>query len=243
MLRVGTSGWQYDHWRGVLYPPELPRGAWLARYAEVFDSVEVDATFYGLPRPESVAAWRRAVPRGFLFAPKLSRYATHMKRLKDPKATLARFREAVVGPLGPALGPILVQLPPHWRADPERLAAFLAAAPRRLRLAVEVRDPSWLCEPVYEVLRARSAALCLHDLIEGHPRVVTAGFVYLRFHGDPLRVGYAASRLAAEARRIRAWLRQGLDVFAFFNNDAGGHAVRDALALRRLLAPGAAARR
>jgi uncharacterized protein YecE (DUF72 family) len=230
MLRLGTSGWQYDHWRGVLYPPDLPRREWLAHYASVFDCVEVDATFYGLPQPESVAAWRRAVPKGFLFAPKLSRYATHMKRLKDPEATLGRFLGAL-RPLGPALGPILAQLPPRWRADPARLAAFLAAAPRDLRLAVEVRDPSWLCEPVYAVLRARGAALCLHDLIPEHPRVVTADFVYLRFHGDPLRIGYTAARLAAEARRVRAWLRQGLDVFAFFNNDAGGHAVRDAIAL------------
>jgi uncharacterized protein YecE (DUF72 family) len=233
-LRLGTSGYQYRHWRGVFYPRELPVSQWLSFYAQHFDAVEINNTFYGLPAPASFAHWREQTPEGFCFALKFSRYGSHMKRLKAPRSTLRPFL-ARARRLGPKLGPVLVQLPPRWRADPARLDAFLAATPRGLRFAVEFRDASWLCDEVFAVLERRRAALCIHDLLEGHPRELTAGWTYLRFHGPPAGGGYPPQTRAAWARRIRAWLRRGVDVHAYFNNDVGGHAVADARALRRAL--------
>ena len=234
-VRIGTSGYQYDDWRGRLYPRDLPRREWLAHYAAEFDTVEINNTFYHLPESDTFAAWRDRTPRGFCFVLKFSRYGSHMKRLLEPAATIGLFHERAQL-LGAKLGPILLQLPPRWRADPERLDAFLAASPRGLRWAVEFRDPRWLIEPVYAVLRRRRAALCIHDLLDDHPREATARFVYLRFHGPASRVRYPRQRLAAEARRIRAWSKQGLAVYAYFNNDARGHAVEDARDLRRYVA-------
>jgi uncharacterized protein YecE (DUF72 family) len=239
-LRIGTSGFDYAHWRGVLYPPGLPRRLWLERYAQVFDTVEIDSTFYRLPAAAVFDRWRERAPAGFRYALKLSRYATHMRKLQRPRATLRRFLVRAER-LGPRLGPILVQLPPRWRADPARLDAFLRAAPRRRRWAVELRDPGWLRDDVLGVLRRHGAALCIHDALEHHPRALTARWTYLRFHGAP--GGYSPQRLGSIARWIRARLAQGVDVWACFNNDAGGAAVRDALALRRyVLRPGRARR-
>jgi uncharacterized protein YecE (DUF72 family) len=233
-LWVGTSGWHYDHWRGPFYPAALRRREWFSHYAAHFDTVEIDATFYRLPAPETFDAWREAAPAGFRYALKLSRYLTHLKRLRDPRPALRLFLERARR-LRDRLGPILVQLPPRWTPDLPRLAEFLAAAPRAQRLAIEFRDPRWLTSATFELLRERGAALCIHDALADHPLEVTADFVYLRFHGPgALYAGsYSPKRLAAEARRIRAWLRGGRDVYAYFNNDARAFAVRNALELRR----------
>jgi uncharacterized protein YecE (DUF72 family) len=231
-LRVGTSGYQYPHWAGDFYPDDLPGRRWFDHYAERFDSVEINNTFYRLPEPEVFDRWRERAPAGFRFALKYSRYATHLKHLKDPEEPLERFLERAER-LGSRLGPILVQLPPHWRADPERLDAFLRLAPRRHRWAVELRDESWLRQEVYEVLRRRRAALVIHDLIDRHPDELTADWTYLRFHGRSYGGSYSHQALSARARCIRRWLRQGRDVYAYFNNDVGGHAPRNAAQLRR----------
>jgi uncharacterized protein YecE (DUF72 family) len=237
-LRIGTSGYEYDHWQGRVYPPDLGRSEHLSWYAEHFSTVELNATFYGLPGRDTVARWRDSVPRDFRFAVKLSRYGTHMKRLRDPRDWLDRFERAI-RPLGSALGPVLVQLPPRWHRDPERLDAFLRAVPPDWRVSLEVRDPDWLDEAVYDVLREHGAALCVHDLIEDHPRIATAGWVYLRFHGpDPHRRytgSYTPQALSGAARRIRRQLHAGRDVYVYFNNDSDGHAVEDALDLKRYL--------
>lgn len=233
-LRVGTSGYQYRHWAGAFYPPGLPQRDWFRYYAQHFDTVEINATFYRLPPPASFDRWRAEAPPGFRFALKLSRFATHRRHLRDPAEPLARFF-ALATRLGARLGPILVQLPPHWRADPERLDAFLAAAPRRRRFAVEVRDPSWLCEPVYAVLRRRRAALVWHDLLPDHPVELTTDWAYLRFHGRGYGGSYSRRALATPARRIRRWLREGHDAYTYFNNDLGGRAPRNARTLRRLV--------
>ncbi len=233
-LRIGTSGYQYDHWKGGFYPEDLPRERWFERYAEAFDTVEINNTFYHLPGASTFDAWHDAAPPGFRYALKYSRYGTHMKKLKDPEGPLDAFLERAER-LKSFLGPILVQLPPHWGADPGRLAAFLDAAPRRRRWAVEFRDPSWLHRPVYDVLADHDAALVWHDLIEDHPRRVTAGWVYERFHGEDYGGGYTPQFLTAEAARLRAHRDAGRDVYVYFNNDLGGHAVHDALALRRYL--------
>ncbi|MDJ0852129.1 MAG: DUF72 domain-containing protein [Myxococcota bacterium] len=233
-LRVGTSGYQYRHWRGVFYPQGLAPADWLAFYAEHFDTVEINNTFYGLPPAATFDRWREATPAGFCFALKFSRYGSHMKRLRAPRSTLRTFLGRARR-LSDSLGPILVQLPPRWKADPARLEAFLAAAPGDLRFAVELRDPSWLREEVFRVLSEHDAALCIHDLLPDHPRELTAGFTYLRFHGDGYGGCYPPQALSAWAQRIRRWLRAGTDVHAYFNNDLEGHAVANALDLRRFV--------
>jgi uncharacterized protein YecE (DUF72 family) len=221
----------YDHWRGVFYPHAAPKHTWFEFYAQHFDTVEINNTFYSLPTPATFDAWRRRAPAGFCYALKFSRYGTHLKRLRQPRAAIDAFLPPARR-LQDMLGPILLQLPPRWRADAQRLHDFLQQAPRRHRWAVEFRDRSWLCDEVYAVLRAHNAALCIHDLIEEHPRVRTADWVYLRFHGRHDGGSYTPQRLAAEARRIRNWLAAGADVFAYFNNDREGHAVRNARQLR-----------
>ncbi|MGD8376981.1 MAG: DUF72 domain-containing protein [Acidobacteriota bacterium] len=231
-LRVGTSGYQYDHWRGRFYPAGLPKRDWFGHYARSFDTVEINNTFYRLPSRETFESWREVAPTGFLYAVKFSRYGSHLRKLRDAARSIGRFLDAAEG-LGPMLGPVLVQLPPSWHADPGRLAAFLDRAPSRHRWAVEFRDRSWLRDDVLQVLADHDAAMCIHDKIPDHPRERTAGWTYLRFHGRDYAGGYSHQKLSAEARRIRRWLAEDIPVFAYFNNDLGGHAVDDAAHLRR----------
>lgn len=233
-VRVGTSGYQYDDWSGRFYPEDMPKSHWFEHYAKHFDTVEVNGTFYGLPEAETFERWKEEAPDGFCYALKFSRYGSHLKKLKDAEDTIGLFIERAKR-LGPTLGPILVQLPPHWNVDVDRLAAFLQAAPKRYRWAIELRDRSWLCKDVYDLLRAHDAALCIHDMIEDHPRVTTAGWVYLRFHGDHYAGSYSHQALSGAARRIRSHLDEGRDVYVYFNNDIGGCAVQDAQDLRRYL--------
>jgi len=238
-LRIGCSGWSYDDWRGVVYPQALPARRWFSCYAERFDTVELNSTFYRLPSAGTVEGWAAQAPPGFLFAVKLGQFGSHRKKLKDPGPWLGRHVERFT-PLGPTLGPNLVQLPPRWKANVARLDEFLAAAPAGWRWAVELRDPSWLTDEVFETLRRHGAALCVHDLLEDHPWVRTTDWAYVRFHGPEARarpyVGrYGGRRLAAPARRIAAWLDEGADVYAYFNNDFDGAAVDDARWLRRRL--------
>lgn len=233
-LRIGTSGYQYAHWRGRFYPEGLPQKKWFRHYAGVFDTVEINNTFYRLPRPATFVEWRRAAPRDFEYAIKFSRYGSHLKRLRDAPQTIERYVESAER-LGRKLGPTLLQLPPHWRTDAARLDEFLSAAPRRLRWAVEFRDADWLNEEVFDVLRRHRAALCIHDLIPRHPRELTADWTYLRYHGEHYGGSYSSQFLSAEARRIAAWIRDGHAVYAYFNNDREGCAVRNALDLRRYL--------
>jgi len=230
--RIGTSGYQYDHWRGVLYDKDLAKKDWFSRYAEVFDTVEINNTFYSLPRAGTFDAWRDRAPEGFLYVLKFSRYGSHLKRLKEPGDTIGRFLERA-SRLESLLGPILVQLPPNWRADPDRLEAFLDAAPRENRWAVEFRDRDWLRKEIFDILRSHGAALCIHDMIDDHPEEITADWVYLRFHGENYGGSYSRQFLSARAEQINGWLEKRLDVYAFFNNDAQGYAVENARDLRR----------
>jgi uncharacterized protein YecE (DUF72 family) len=155
-------------------------------------------------------------------------------RLKNPRATIGNFLK-MAQRLEEFLGPILVQLPPRWHVDVKRLHSFLAAAPGALRWAVEFRDPSWLCDDVYAILERHHAALCIHDMIKNHPRVLTADWTYLRYHGDHYSGSYSHQKLSAEAEWIRRQLATGKDVFAYFNNDAQGYAIRNATDLKRYL--------
>ncbi|MFN3651909.1 MAG: DUF72 domain-containing protein [Armatimonadota bacterium] len=232
--RIGTSGWQYQHWKGLFYPEGLPVSRWFAFYAERYDTVEINNSFYRLPEAATFEAWRRQAPPGFLYAVKYSRYATHMKKLKDPGESLSLFLERAER-LESCLGPILVQLPPRWKANPARLEAFLEAAPKRHRWTIEVRDPSWLREDVMALLHRHEAALCVHDLLPDHPWRVTAPWVYVRFHGTNYGGTYPPERLREWADRLRGCLDDGLDVYAYFNNDWHGYALPNATDLRRCL--------
>jgi uncharacterized protein YecE (DUF72 family) len=237
-VRVGTSGWEYNHWRGRFYPADLPKSRWLEHYAAELDTVELNNSFYRLPEADAFAAWRRRVPRDFAMAVKASRYLTHLKRLREPDEPLERFWSRATK-LGDRLGPVLYQLPPRWGRNLERLSSFCAAAPPRRPQAVEFRDPSWYDDETDAVLADAGFALCLHDM-RGSERVdrPIGPFVYVRFHGSGARYGgaYPAQRLVAWADRLAGWARDGLPGWVYFNNDLQGHAVRDALRLREYLA-------
>jgi uncharacterized protein YecE (DUF72 family) len=231
-LRVGTSGFHYEHWRERFYPADLARTEWFEFYARHFDTVEINNTFYRLPEPEVFAAWRDRAPKSFLYSLKFSRFATHLKRLKDPVEPVRRF----VGRarrLGDRLGPILAQLPRNLAPDLERLRGFLEALDPEHRWVIEFRDRDWLDEAVFDLLRRHRVALCIHDLVPRHPHAVTADLVYLRFHGDRYRGSYSPQFLSAQARRIADHLAHGRDVYAYFNNDERAFAVENALSLRR----------
>ncbi|MFP4039829.1 MAG: DUF72 domain-containing protein [Desulfosudaceae bacterium] len=230
-LYIGTSGYQYDHWRNVFYPSELRKKEWFDYYQRHFAAVEINNTFYRLPEAETFDHWRQAAAEDFCYVLKYSRYGSHIKRLKDPDQHLTVFTDRAVR-LGERLGPVLVQLPPRWRPAPERLASFLEAAPAGWRWALEFRDERWLNQEVFAILRRHGAALCIHDLIDGHPREFTADWSYWRFHGQD-GGDYPARELAAAAGEITACLQEGRDAYVFFNNDAQGYAVRNAQDLRR----------
>lgn len=234
---IGTSGWNYRHWRKAFYPASLASSEWLAFYAERFSSVEINATFYRLPSERSLDAWREAVPRDFRFAVKASRYITHMKKLKDPAESTRRFFERIER-LDDRLGPVLFQLPPKWHVNVERLSAFLAALPSGYRYAFEFRDPSWWTESVTDLLAEHRAAFCQFDL-EGQtsPGWSTTDFVYLRWHGSDgrYRGRYANDVLDDWAERIRQWTEAGRDVHGYFDNDAEAAAPADAAELLRRL--------
>jgi uncharacterized protein YecE (DUF72 family) len=237
--RVGCSGWNYPDWRGVVYPDHLPASDWLSHYATRFDTVEVNSTFYRLPGTETVEHWRQQVPPGFVFAVKLGQYGSHRKKLRDAGNWLPNHLDRMRR-LGTSLGPTLVQLPPRWRRDVERLDEFLALIPAGQRWAVEVRDPSWLDEAVYETLARHGAALVWHDLLEEVPWERTTDWAYVRFHGpnattEPYHGRYTGRRLWRVADRLGALLEDGSDVYAYFNNDYDGAAVRDAEWLARRL--------
>jgi uncharacterized protein YecE (DUF72 family) len=226
----------YKDWRGIVYPRELPQRRWFEHYATLFDTVEINNTFYRLPPPSTVEAWAAQAPPGFEYAVKLGQFGSHRMKLRDAASWLPNHLDRV-DRLGPTLGPNLVQLPPRWRRNLERLDEFLTVAPKRLRWAVELRDPSWLHDDTFALLERHDAALCIHDLLERHPWVRTTDWTYVRFHGPAATtqkyVGrYGGRRLARRAARLRDWLADGCDVYAYFNNDWHGAAVEDARWLR-----------
>jgi uncharacterized protein YecE (DUF72 family) len=237
---AGTSGWQYRDWRGVLYPPGVAQARWLEHYAARYPVVENNGSFYRLPAGGTFAAWRDRLPEGFLMAVKGSRYLTHVRRLRDPAEPVSRLLHAAAG-LGDRLGPVLLQLPPDFRAAPGALDACLREFGRfpaarisggRVRVAVELRHESWWTDQTREVLARHGAALCWADR-RGRPVSPlwrTAGWGYLRFHegaGQPWP-RYGDQALARWAQRAAQAWPAAADVFAFFNNDQGGAAVRDA---------------
>jgi uncharacterized protein YecE (DUF72 family) len=238
-VRVGCSGWNYPHWRGTVYPKGVPARRWLEHYATLFDTVEVNYTFYRLPPRSAVERWVEQTPPGFLFAVKASRFLTHMKRLTDMANGLERFYERIE-PLIEAsrLGPVLWQLPENFRRDDERLAFALGHLPPG-RHCFEFRHPSWFAPQVYDLLREHGVALVVAD----HPdrtfqtSELTADWTFVRFHYGSRNGDYTERELEEWRRRISAW-RARVEVFAYFNNDWDGFAVQNALWLKqRLPAP------
>jgi uncharacterized protein YecE (DUF72 family) len=235
-VRVGCSGWQYRHWRDNFYARIRPAG-WFEHYASVFDTVEINNSFYRLPDAATFARWASRAPADFIYAVKASRFLTHMKKLKDPEAPVARFFDRAQE-LRAHLGPVLYQLPPGWKQDRPRLEHFLHVLPAGVRHTIEFRDPSWYTDDVRALLREHDVALCLHDMRGSATcRARVASFVYVRFHGPTGH--YAGGYRDEELRTWAAWLGEqqagGADVYAYFNNDVGGHAPHDALTLRQLM--------
>jgi uncharacterized protein YecE (DUF72 family) len=239
VIRIGCSGWNYQHWRhGVFYPPRLPPRRWLEFYAQHFDTVEVNATFYRLPRESAVANWKRETPPGFLFAVKMSRYVTHLKRLRDLPPSLELFYSRIRPLVGsPKLGPVLWQLPANFHRDDERLVEALEQLPSG-RHCFEFRHESWFADEVYALLRTHGVALVVGDTprypFQTHE--LTADWTFIRFHHGTRgrRSNYSDRELEEWAERIEPWAARG-DVYAYFNNDAHGYAPRNARLLKRLL--------
>jgi uncharacterized protein YecE (DUF72 family) len=232
VILVGTSGWQYRDWRERFYPRALPQRCWLEHYAASFRTVEVNNAFYRLPERATFERWRDRTPDDFVVGVKMSRYLTHVKRLREPAEPVARFLDRARG-LGPKLGPVLLQLPPTLRADAGLLDAVLALFPTDVRLAVEPRHASWWTDEIKDVLHRRNAALSWADRL-GRPVTPlwrTADFGYLRLHegrADP-RPGYGRQALSTWLDRLG-----GGDWYVYFNNDPGGAAIRDAVTFARL---------
>jgi uncharacterized protein YecE (DUF72 family) len=233
-ILVGTSGWQYRDWRGRFYPRDLPQRKWLPYFSERFPTVEVNNTFYNLPKEETFIAWRDGSAAGFVIGVKGSRYITHIKRLREPRDPVellwSRCRL-----LERKLGPVLFQLPPNFAADLERLEGLLRVLPDRMRAAFEFRHPSWETPEVHGLLDQAGCALVLADRPGARvPGTVTGGWSYVRFHqGSQTGPDYPRDKLRRWSEKI-AGLEAG-EVFVFFNNDGGGAAIRDARTLTELL--------
>jgi uncharacterized protein YecE (DUF72 family) len=237
-LHIGTSGWHYKHWLGPFYPGKLPAAKMLEYYAERFDTVEINNSFYHLPLETGLATWRDSTPRNFLFAAKGSRFLTHMKKLKDPEPGVAKFFERL-GLLGRKLGPVIFQLPPWWEANPERLETFLLALPRRRRYAFEFRNPTWHNPGIYAILRRHNAAFCIFEIAGFRSgEVITADFTYVRLHGPEgaYQGSYPDETLKRWAAKIRDWQRDLRASYVYFDNDQAAYAPANALSLKRLVA-------
>jgi uncharacterized protein YecE (DUF72 family) len=239
-IHVGTSGWHYRHWIGPFYPAGMAPREFFPFYARRFSAVEIDSTFYSLPKAKTLTNWREIAPPDFVFACKASRYITHMKKLKDAADTVPGFLDGL-SLLGEKLGPVLFQLPPHWAVNVERLESFLEALRPGGRYVFEFRDVTWFTGAVYRALEEHEAAFCIHDFAgRQSPMAVTAGFVYLRLHGpeEAYRGSYSEEALRDYANRLLRWRARGLEAYCFLDNDENGYAALDAMRLKEMLEAG-----
>lgn len=238
---VGTSRWNYDHWRGRIYPGNLAQDEWLGYYAERFVTVEVNNSFYQLPSESTVGSWTSTVGPNFLFSVKANRYITHMKKLEDGKSPTEKLYRRI-RLFEDTLGALLLQLPPRWRCNPGRLPGFLEAQSQSTlltrRMAFEFRDHSRHTEEIYSTLKSHNAAFCIYDLSGFEsPAPGTADFIYLRLHGpaDAYEGRYSKEKLRSWAGRIADWRSRGLDVYCYFDNDQSGFEAINAAELRDLV--------
>jgi uncharacterized protein YecE (DUF72 family) len=238
-IHIGTSGWSYDHWEGVLYPHKTPLIKRLNYYLEKYKTVEVNSTYYRWPRDTTFAGWYEKLPENFLMTVKAPRWLTHYQRLQSPEAWIDRISNSMAH-LQEKAGILLVQLSPNFECKIERLTEFLDKVPRWIKLCVEFRHPSWHTEEIFNLLETKHAAYCVMSGAN-LPCILraTTEFVYVRLHGpDPGHLyggSYSRDNLGWWADRIREWSSMGLDVFAYFNNDWEGNAVRNALTLSEML--------
>jgi len=233
-IRIGTSGWHYGHWEGLYYPAGLPKSKWFEYYAKDFDTVEINNTFYQLPKQETFKNWHKQAPDNFIYTVKANRFITHIKRLKDAEETLPRFFERAEL-LKESLGPILYQLPPGFHKDLDRLRDFLQVLPRNRTAVFEFRHESWFSQDTYDLLDKFGVGFCIHDLLGvPTPRVITGQVIYIRFHGTIGRYdgNYSKSALKNWAEWIKEHISQVRSVYAYFNNDVSGHAVANALTMK-----------
>ena len=237
---IGTSGWHYDHWRQLFYPDRLPKAKWLEFYSRHFSTVELNNSFYRLPSEEAFANWRDSSPANFAFAVKVSRFITHIKRLKDSEQPVDTFLSRAKI-LKQKLGPLLYQLPPSMHRDDDRLESFLSILPPGLKHTLEFRHQSWVDEGVFEILRRHNVGLCVFDMPGlSCPLAVTADFAYIRFHGSTGLYSscYSDEELANWARRLAGLASKVKEVYIYFNNDAEAFAVRNAMTLADYLERG-----
>ena len=236
-IRVGCSGWNYRHWRGLFYPEGLPQKRWFDHYAATFDTVEINNSFYRLPSADTFAKWREQAPQGFCYAVKANRFLTQAKKLKDCAESLERMLTPVRR-LGEALGPILFQLPPRFRINLDRLRDFLELLPRDLVHVFEFRDTSWYVPETLELLERYGASFCVHDMPGlGSERWVAGPIAYVRFHGGEGKYWgrYPEEGLLGWTDWMVEQATAGRPVWAYFNNDIDGHAIQDALTLRAMV--------
>jgi uncharacterized protein YecE (DUF72 family) len=237
MIRVGTSGWNYDHWQGPFYPQDKTQDEWLAYYSQRFNTVEINNSFYNLPDEDSIQNWRGTVKGDFVFSIKASRYLTHMKKLKEAPESRDQFLSRA-DLLQDRRGPILFQLPPNWNANPDRLEQFVEGLGGSRRYVFEFRDTSWFTPEIYDVLRNARCAFCIYELGDTtSPDIVTADFAYIRLHGpgSAYEGSYDDGTLKDWAQRIREWDEDGLDVYCYFDNDQNGYAPANARTLSDFL--------
>lgn len=236
-IQIGTSGWSYKHWRERFYPPNLSAKEYLKYYAEHFGTVEINNSFYHLLKEETVKNWSKTVPENFIFAVKANRYITHVKRLKEPEIRVANFIESIKS-FDEKLGPILFQLPPNFSFNPKRLESFILSIPKDYRYVFEFRDKTWFNPLTYDILRKNNIAFCIYSFGDYQsPKEITADFVYIRLH-DPSSLGsskYNDENLDEFCGDITNYKEQGKDIFCYFNNDAAGYAVENAIELKRKL--------
>lgn len=236
-LYIGTSGWNYKHWRENFYPEDLKQKDWLNFYSERLKSVEINNSFYHLPDIKTFNDWERIVPKNFTFAVKGSRYITHMKKLKDPKQSFKKLFSHAKH-LKNKLGPFLFQLPPRWKYNKERFEAFVTALPDKYRYTFEFRNKSWWNDEILELLKKYNLAFCIYELAgDLSPNEVTADFIYIRLHGPEGKYegDYTKQKLSGWVRFISNWQYKNKDVYIYFDNDQKGYAVKNAQEFQKMM--------
>jgi len=237
-IRIGTSGFHYKHWKGPFYPAKMPASDMLGFYTRHFDTVELNNSFYRLPPATEFECWREGSPENFVFAVKASRFITHNKKLKDPETAVDNLLPRAAR-LGSKLGPILFQLPPKWRVNPERLRNLLLILPRELRYTFEFRELSWITPEIFAILSEFNSAFCIYELAGYHsPLAITADFTYVRLHGPErgkYQGSYSEQRLSEWARQIERWARDRKAIYLYFDNDQAGYAAANALRLKQMI--------
>jgi uncharacterized protein YecE (DUF72 family) len=236
-IRIGTSGWYYEHWKGLFYPADLPKSKWFEHYAQHFDTVEINNTFYHQPKEQSIQRWQKIAPDGFLYAVKANRYITHIKKLKDTSDSLQRFFEGI-NLLKRKLGPVLYQLPPSLHIDLDKLESFIKLLPKKKTSVFEFRHKSWYCDDTYKLLEKYGVGFCIHDMPDKEsPQIVTSDVIYIRFHGTTGRYSgsYPKSQLQDWAKWIKDKSKNARSIYAYFNNDVNGHAIKNAKQLKELI--------